>query len=129
VGKLGVSNAVLDKPGSLDDSEWAQVRAHARHTEEILGRIGAFGELARVAGAHHERLDGTGYPHRLAADAISLETRIITVADIFDALSAERPYRAAVPVAQTLDMMARTVGPAIDARCFEALRAVTKAHR
>lgn len=124
VGKLGVSNGVLDKPGSLDDSEWAQVRAHARHTEEILGRIGAFGELARVAGAHHERLDGTGYPQRLAGDAISLETRIITVADIFDALSAERPYRAAVPIPQTLDMMARTVGTAIDARCFEALAAV-----
>ena len=124
VGKLGVSNAVLDKPGALDDAEWAQVRAHARHTEEILGRIGAFGELARVAGAHHERLDGTGYPHRLAGDAISLETRIITVADIYDAISAERPYRAAVPIPQTLQMMARKVGPAIDAQCFEALRAV-----
>lgn len=124
VGKLGVSNAVLDKPGSLDAQEWEQVRAHARHTEAILSRIGAFAELARVSGAHHERLDGQGYPHGLSGDAISLETRIITVADIFDAISAERPYRAAVPVPQTLQMMAKTVGSAIDPLCFEALRSV-----
>lgn len=127
VGKLGVSNAVLDKPGSLDANEWEHVRAHARHTEEILARIGALGELARVAGAHHERLDGTGYPRGLAGDHISLETRIITTADIFDALSAARPYRDALPVAKTLEMMAKSVGPAIDPRCFEALQAAIAA--
>lgn len=124
VGKLGVSNAVLDKPGALDAQEWEHVRAHARHTEAILSRIGAFGELARVSGAHHERLDGRGYPRGIAGDAISLETRIITVADIFDAISAERPYRGAVPVPQTLQMMAQTVGSAIDPLCFEALKSV-----
>jgi HD-GYP domain-containing protein (c-di-GMP phosphodiesterase class II) len=122
VGKLGVSNAVLDKPGALDDAEWASVREHAVYTEDILARIGAFGDLARVAAAHHERLDGTGYPRRLDAKRISLETRIITVADIFDAISADRPYRAAVPVERTLEMMARSVGTAIDPLCFEALQ-------
>ena len=126
VGKLGVSNAVLDKPGKLDDAEWAQVRAHAQHTEAILSRIGAFAELAQVSAAHHERLDGTGYPRGLAGDAISLETRIITVADIYDAISADRPYRPAVPVPQTLQIMARTVGTAIDPLCFEALRQVVE---
>lgn len=124
VGKLGVSNAVLDKPGALDAQEWEQVRAHARHTEAILSRIGAFAELARVSGAHHERLDGGGYPRGLSGDAISLETRIITVADIFDAISAERPYRGAVPVPQTLQMMSKIVGSAIDPLCFEALQSV-----
>ena len=83
------------------------MRLHAAHTEAILSRIGAFTELARVAGAHHERLDGGGYPRGLKADQISLETRIITTADIFDAISADRPYRGAVPVAETLRMMAR----------------------
>jgi HD-GYP domain-containing protein (c-di-GMP phosphodiesterase class II) len=73
------------------------MRRHAEHTEAILARIGAFSELARVAAAHHERLDGGGYPRGLGAEAISLETRIITTADIFDAISADRPYRAAVP--------------------------------
>jgi HD-GYP domain-containing protein (c-di-GMP phosphodiesterase class II) len=122
VGKLGVSNAVLDKPGALDDREWEAVRQHALYTEQILTRIEAFGELARVAGAHHERLDGRGYPRGLHADAISLETRIITTADIFDAISAQRPYRDAVPVPRTLEMMGGTVGTALDPLCFEALK-------
>ncbi len=122
VGKLGVSNTVLDKPGKLDAAEWVAVRQHAAHTEAILSRIGAFGDLARMAGAHHERLDGGGYPLGLKADQISLETRIITTADIFDAISADRPYRGAIPVPQTLTMMAEMVGTAIDPLCFEALK-------
>lgn len=124
VGKLGVSNAVLDKPAKLDRDEWLSVQQHAQHTEAILSRIGAFEELARIASAHHERLDGGGYPRGLTADDISLETRIITTADIFDAISADRPYRAAVPVDATLTMMAESVGTAIDPACFEALKRV-----
>ena len=124
VGKLGVSNALLDKPGKLDDDEWIVMRRHAEHTEAILARIGAFSELARVAAAHHERLDGRGYPRGVSADAIAIETRIITVADIFDAISADRPYRAAVPIPETLAMMAGMVGSALDPLCFEALRQV-----
>jgi HD-GYP domain-containing protein (c-di-GMP phosphodiesterase class II) len=127
VGKLGVSNAVLDKPGKLDADEWAQVQRHAAYTEAILMRVAPFEELARVSAAHHERLDGGGYPRGVKADAIALETRIITTADIFDAISAERPYRGAVPIPKTLDIMAETVGTALDARCFDALRAVLAA--
>ncbi len=122
VGKLGVSNSVLDKAGQLDIAEWAEVRKHAELTEAILSRINAFGQLARIAGAHHERLDGGGYPRGLKAEDIPLETRIITMADIFDAITAERPYRGAIPIPQTLEMMAKTVGTAIDADCFEALK-------
>jgi HD-GYP domain-containing protein (c-di-GMP phosphodiesterase class II) len=124
VGKLGVSNAVLDKPGKLDRAEWDAVRRHAQHTETILSRIGAFGDLGRIAAAHHERLDGTGYPRGLKAEQIPLETRIITTADIFDALCATRPYRAAVPLAGALTVMAANVGTAIDPACFEALKRV-----
>jgi HD-GYP domain-containing protein (c-di-GMP phosphodiesterase class II) len=124
LGKLGVSNSILDKPGKLDAEEWASMRQHAEHTRAILSRIGAFSELAEVAGAHHERLDGAGYPRGLKADEITLETRIITTADIFDAISADRPYRAAVPIPQTLAMMGETVGSAIDPLCFEALKQV-----
>ena len=122
VGKLGVSNSVLDKPGKLDDEEWAAVKAHAMYTETILSRINAFSELARVSAAHHERLDGKGYPRGVMADEICLETRIITTADIFDAITAERPYRGAIPIPRTLEMMAENVGTAIDERCFEALK-------
>jgi len=122
VGKLGVSNTVLDKAGALDREEWAEVRQHAAYTESILSRIGAFAELARIAGAHHERLDGGGYPRGLKADQIDMETRIITTADIFDAITAERPYRGAIPVPQALEMMEKTVGTAIDGRCLDALK-------
>ncbi len=122
VGKLGVSNSILDKPGKLDADEWAAVQAHAAYTEAILSRIDAFAELARVSAAHHERLDGKGYPRGLTADEICLETRIITTADIFDAITAERPYRGAVPIPKTLEIMAENVGTAIDPQCFEALK-------
>lgn len=122
VGKLGVSNAVLDKPGKLEEAEWTAVKLHASYTESILSRIGAFAELARVSAAHHERLDGGGYPRGLTAEAISVETRIITVADIFDAITAARPYRGAVPIPKTLEIMAENVGTAIDPDCFAALQ-------
>lgn len=123
VGKLGVSNSVLDKAGKLDAEEWQAVQLHAQYTETILSRIDAFAELAIVAAAHHERLDGKGYPRGLTADDISLETRIITTADIFDAITADRPYRGPIPIPKALDIMAETVGTAIDAHCFEALKA------
>jgi HD-GYP domain-containing protein (c-di-GMP phosphodiesterase class II) len=121
VGKLGVSNSVLDKAGALDPEEWQAVKEHAYYTETILGSIGAFRELATIAGAHHERLDGTGYPRGLSGDEIAIETRIITTADIFDAITAERPYRGAIPIPQALEIMRKTVGTALDADCFAAL--------
>ena len=122
IGKLGVSNTILDKPGKLDADEWAAMKMHAAYTETILSRIAAFGDLAAVAGAHHERLDGKGYPHGLKANQIALESRIITVADIFDALTAERPYRAAMPVSKALAIMVDMIDTAIDEDCFDALR-------
>jgi HD-GYP domain-containing protein (c-di-GMP phosphodiesterase class II) len=124
VGKLGVSNCILDKPGKLDDAEWAAVQRHASYTQAILGRVRIFDELAVVSAAHHERLDGKGYPRGLLAKDICLETRIITTADIFDAITAERPYRGAVPIDKTLLIMADTVGTAIDADCFVHLKKI-----
>lgn len=121
VGKLGVSNAILDKPGKLDAAEWEAVRRHAVYTEEILRRIPQFVELAQVAAAHHERLDGKGYPRGVSADQIRLETRVITTADIFDAITAERPYRAATPPRRTLEIMSESVGTALDPDCYAAL--------
>jgi putative nucleotidyltransferase with HDIG domain len=121
VGKLGVSNRILDKAGPLDAAEWAAVRQHASNTEQILGRIGAFGALSRIAGAHHEKLDGTGYPRGLDARHIRLETRIITVADIFDALTADRPYRPALLSGKALRIMREGVGTSVDGGCLDAL--------
>jgi HD-GYP domain-containing protein (c-di-GMP phosphodiesterase class II) len=97
---------------------------HAVYSERILSRITAFSELAPIAAAHHERLDGEGYPRGHKGDEIALETRIITTADIFDALTAERPYRSAMPVAKALAIMSDMVGTAIDPNCLDALRQV-----
>ena len=127
LGKLGVPNTILDKPGRHTPREWAVMRSHAALSETILSRIAVFGTLARVAGAHHERLDGKGYSRGLKGDRIPLDTRAIAVADVYDALTVKRPYRDAVPSAKALAIMAGEVGTAFDRRCFEALRsAVTK---
>lgn len=122
IGKLGVSNQILDKPGRLDEAEWRAMREHTALGEQILSRISAFAELAQVAGAHHERLDGKGYPRQLRGAEIRLETRMVTTADIFDALTADRPYRAAMPVSKAFAIMEADVGTAIDADCFAALK-------
>ena len=122
VGKLGVSSAILEKPGKLDSEEWREMHSHADHTTHILSQIGVMHDMALIAGSHHERLDGKGYPLGLDASTISLESRIITVADIFDALTADRPYRDAMPVEKALHIMAGEVGTAIDPRCFHALQ-------
>jgi len=122
VGKLGVSSAILEKPGKLTDEEFRAVQLHAGFTEEILGKITHYNELSKVAGAHHERLDGKGYPRKISAIEIRLETRIITVADIFDAISAARPYHSANSVERTLEIMQNMLDSAIDRQCFDALK-------
>ena len=93
IGKLGVSNAVLDKPGALDDDEWVAVRAHTQHTLEILKRVTRFRQFAATAASHHERLDGSGYHLGMHGDQLGEMARIIAVADVTEALSADRPYR------------------------------------
>ena len=122
IGKLGVSNSILDKPAKLDDAEWIAMRRHAVETETILSRISVFKHMAPVAAAHHERLDGKGYPKGMKGEDITFESRILAVADIFDALTADRPYRAAMPVAKALGIMSEDSGIAIDANCFSALQ-------
>ena len=127
VGKLGVSSAILEKPGKLDANEWTIMQSHAQWTMDILSRVGVMQSFALIAGGHHERLDGRGYPLGLTESMIAMETRIITIADIFDALTADRPYRSALPPSEALAIMARDVGTAIDAACFAALEEVVDA--
>jgi putative nucleotidyltransferase with HDIG domain len=122
IGKLGVSNAVLDKPGKPDEAEWAAIKRHPELGRTILSKISALRDMARIAGDHHERLDGKGYPMGLVADHIDRDTRIVTTADIFDALTADRPYRKAMPVSQAFAIMEADLGTAIDPDCFAALQ-------
>jgi len=122
IGKLGVSNTILDKNGKPDEEEWAEIRRHPELGRQILSKISAFSDMASIAGDHHERLDGQGYPNGLAEAAIDLDTRIITAADIFDALTADRPYRKAMPVHTAFDIMQRDLDKAIDPKVFAALQ-------
>ena len=121
VGKLGVSNAILDKNGKLDDAEWRDMRNHASLSETILARVPVFHEMALIGGGHHERLDGKGYPRGLSGDAIAPETRIVSVADVLDALTADRPYRAAMSLEKALGIMRADLGTSFDPVCFAAL--------
>lgn len=126
MGKLGVSNIILDKPGPLTPSEWVEAQQHATYTRNVLSRITIFKELADVAASHHERPDGLGYPKGLPGDQITLETRIITAADIFDALTSKRPWRPAMTVEQALETMRGELGAKVDYKVFEALESSMK---
>jgi len=94
VGKLGVPNSILDKAGALSDREWAVVREHPAHTLQILEAVPVFQDFAFDAACHHERLDGSGYHRGYPASRLSPTARALAVADVADALLAERPYRA-----------------------------------
>lgn len=96
LGKLQVPDEVLDKPGPLDEAEWKVMRLHAQGSRQILSGVRGFGRIAEIAGMHHEFLDGSGYPGGVSGEDIPLEARIITVADIFQALAQRRPYRRAL---------------------------------
>lgn len=121
IGKLGVSNAILEKPGKLDAEEFAVVRQHPYHTYEILRRVPAFADFCADAAAHHERLDGKGYWQGLKGEQLSLTARILAVADVFDALRAKRPYRDALPLEKVFSIMQQDAPAALDWACLDAL--------
>ena len=122
VGKLGVSNLILDKSGKPTDEEWRIIRMHPYYSHQILQQINGFGRLAEIAAAHHERLDGRGYFRGLGASELDLDMRILAVADVFDALSAARPYRGALPRDEVFAMLDKDAGIALDADCIAALK-------
>lgn len=121
VGKIGTPDAVLLKPGPLTAEEFAVMREHARRGWHILSQIPSLREAAAIARWHHERIDGSGYPDGLQGEAIPLEARIAAVADIYDALTSDRPYRAAWTREQALAEIRRQRGSKLDARCVDAL--------
>lgn len=127
IGKLAVSNQILDKAGRPSADEWTSIRAHPAHSEAILARINAFRGIAPVAGAHHERLDGKGYPKGLSEVDLPYEAMILATADVYDALSADRPYRAAMTYDQAMGILTSELGAAHHPIFVEALaRGLTK---
>jgi HD-GYP domain-containing protein (c-di-GMP phosphodiesterase class II) len=121
VGKLAVSNRILDKPGRLTAAEFARVREHPVITARILERVPGFAELAPVAAAHHERLDGGGYPDGLTAGELTMPMRVLAVADVYEALTSERPYRGALRSTQALEILRAESPRALDGEAVAAL--------
>ena len=121
IGRLGVSNAVWDKPGELTQSELERVRLHPYLTERMLSFSAALAPLGAIAGQHHERLDGSGYPRGLSGDAISQSGRILAAADVYHAMTAARPHRSALTAAEAAAALRTQVtsglldGAAVDA--------------
>lgn len=93
IGKLGTPNSILDKDGSLNNSELFEIKKHAYLTHSILSKIDNFSDITKWASAHHERLDGSGYPFGLTSDELGLEERIVSCLDFYQALVEDRPYR------------------------------------
>lgn len=105
LGKVAVPNAILNKPGKLDPDEFDVIRAHTYHTYHILSTIGGFEEIAIWAAFHHERLDGKGYPFHVRREDIPLGSRIMCVADVFTAVTENRPYRKGTGRNETLPIL------------------------
>jgi HD-GYP domain-containing protein (c-di-GMP phosphodiesterase class II) len=122
IGKLSVPDDVLQKPGALDDEEYALVQRHAVWGDILLGHLGFVPRVRLLVRGHHERLDGSGYPDGVTS--LSLETRVLAVCDVYDALCSERVYRDAWSHERALGLLREEAGTAFDARCVRALERV-----
>jgi HD-GYP domain-containing protein (c-di-GMP phosphodiesterase class II) len=125
VGKLSVPTAILQKPSSLTDEEFEVIKRHPEWGWELLHELGGFSKLAsRLVLDHHERIDGSGYPRALRGSELHLETRILAVCDVFDALMSERVYRGAWTRDNAMTLLRGEAGVTFDARAVQALERV-----
>ena len=120
IGKIGISDSILHKRVQLSDDEWETIRSHPLFGDTILGPIKFLSDAQQIVLHHHERYDGSGYPGRLRGDEIPLEARIIAVADAFDAMTSDRPYRVAMERDKAIAEISRASGQQFDPRVVEA---------
>jgi len=126
IGKVGVPDAVLLKPGSLTTDEWVRMRAHVGHGLRIIDGVEFLAGARFVVGQHHEKYDGTGYPHKLRGDAIHIHARIFAVADAYDAIRSDRPYRAGQPHEVACEEICANSGTHFDPRVVNAFMSIGK---
>jgi putative nucleotidyltransferase with HDIG domain len=124
VGKLAVPNEILQKPGALTDEEFDVIKRHPEIGADLVRELGFSKQVARLVLDHHERLDSTGYPRGLGAPDLDIETRILAVCDVFDALLSKRVYREAWRLEDALDLISREAGTKFDPACVDALERV-----
>jgi HD-GYP domain-containing protein (c-di-GMP phosphodiesterase class II) len=124
VGKIAIPDAILNKESSLTAGEFEIVKGHPARSEDIVARVPSLRPLRWAIRWHHERLDGSGYPDGLRGDRIPIEARVLAVADVYDAMTAGRAYRPAIPHADTLAWLEQRSGTMFDSRCLDVLRQV-----
>jgi putative nucleotidyltransferase with HDIG domain len=124
VGKIGLPAGLLEKPGALSLEERREMERHSEIGEEILRNVDDYGEIAEVVRSHHERVDGTGYPDRLEGEEIPLLARIIAVADAYNAMTSDRPYRDAMPSRVARLRLAQAVESQFDTSVVAAFEAI-----
>jgi len=125
IGKLSVPDEILKKPGALDEDEFAVIKKHPEWGHKLLGDLGGFSDgVRRLVLDHHERLDGKGYPNGRTAGELDIETRILTVCDVYDALLSVRVYRDAWTHEKAMGLLHEQIGSAFDAACVQALEQV-----
>jgi HD-GYP domain-containing protein (c-di-GMP phosphodiesterase class II) len=120
VGKVGIPDAILDKPGPLDPREWEFMRQHTILGERILSAAAALRPVARLVRSSHERWDGTGYPDGLRATEIPLGSRVVAVCDAYEAMTSDRPYRPAIPPEAAYRELRATAGTQFDPEVVDA---------
>jgi HD-GYP domain-containing protein (c-di-GMP phosphodiesterase class II) len=121
IGKLGIPGSILHKHDPLDDSEWKLMRTHPEVGLRILQWAGKFERALLAVLYHHERMDGSGYPHGLVGDAIPIEARVVAVADMYDVLTSDRPYRRARGEREARRVLQEAAGPHLDPNVVSAL--------
>jgi HD-GYP domain-containing protein (c-di-GMP phosphodiesterase class II) len=122
VGKIAIPESILLKPGSLTESEWDEMRQHPLHSAQILSEVKQFHTLSKIVRHEHERYDGTGYPDGLKAESIPLASRIIAIADAYDAMTTSRSYRKGMAPGQAIDALSRAVGTQFDQKVFSQFK-------
>jgi putative nucleotidyltransferase with HDIG domain len=121
VGKLAIPDAILDKPGPLDEQEWDFMRQHTIVGERIVASATSLSDVAPIIRSSHERWDGGGYPDRLAGEAIPIEARIVCCCDAFNAMTTDRSYRKGMPLIKALEELRACRGTQFDPRVVDAL--------
>ena len=124
IGKIGIPDGILLKPGKLTDEEWVEMKRHPQIGFDILKAIPFLGVPAEIVLSHQERYDGRGYPRGLAGEAIPLGARIFAIADTFDAMTSDRPYRKKTTIDAARAEVARCAGTQFDQRCADAFLAI-----
>ena len=124
IGRFALPDRVMERHGTLTEDDWQAIHQHPELGADLLRDLGVYGPVAQIVGAHHERIDGRGYPNRLAGDEISAIARIVAVAEVYDTLTAEDTYRDRMTSFQAMTELRRVAGRQLDARFVEVLAAL-----